>query len=115
MGTDLRDVPNIARRIMMKRNWGGNLYGGVTVVVTTRNPEFDFNRGKSVIGMFQQIRVTRDEARYLAQELMLFADEKEVEHYDDEADDENVPVKVITLDPAYELDLTDIPPVEDEN
>ena len=79
MGTDLRDVPNIARSISMKRNWGGDLYGGVTVVVTTSNPEYDFARPeKSVVGMFHQIRVNRDEARYLAQELMLFAEGNEV-------------------------------------
>ena len=80
MGTNLRDVPNIDRSISMKRCWGGNSYGGVTVHVLTNNPE----KGECpphLSDMFQSLRLNREEALALGKELILFGEGNEVELY----------------------------------
>jgi len=75
MGTKLRNVPNVVREISQKRSWGGQSYGGETVQITMSNPQYQSGDDN----MFQYIRVTREEAKALAIELMLFGEGVEVE------------------------------------
>tara|TARA_R110000824_G_scaffold105838_1_gene250348 strand:- start:266 stop:532 length:267 start_codon:yes stop_codon:yes gene_type:complete len=76
VGTKLRNVPNVVREISQKRSWGGQSYGGETVQITMSNPQYQSGDDD----MFQYIRVTREEAKALAIELMLFGESVEVEY-----------------------------------
>ena len=80
MSTDLREIPvdpNTEREILLNRSWGGNKYGGSTIAITTENLDYDerFYTSPYVV----QLRLTRDEAKALAVELMLFGEGVEVE------------------------------------
>jgi len=74
MSTDLRNVPGT--RIKQTRFYGGD-DRGVCLQLTkqARQPNYDFNDGR----LFDYIQITRLEASKLANELMLFAAELEVE------------------------------------
>lgn len=77
MSTDLRNVPECTAQneLTQTRFWGGK--DRMTCVqVTQRNPQFDTNDGGS---MFNHIQLTKHQARQLAVELMLFAEDREVE------------------------------------
>jgi len=85
MSTDLREIPvdpNTEREISLNRSWGGNKYGGSTIAITTENLDYD-ERFLHLPHMASvaQLRLTRDEAKALAVELMLFGEGVEVERY----------------------------------
>ena len=80
MSTDLRNVPNVSREISQTRCWGGDTWGGATIIIGMRNPDYERDRD-SFHEIFESIRINRNEAKELAKELMLFADSKEVEQF----------------------------------
>ena len=80
MSTDLRNVPGLEHqnRLTQTRFWGGA--DRLTCVqVTQRNPQFNSDTSSS---LFNHLQLTKAQARALAVELMLFAEDREVE--DDE-------------------------------
>ena len=77
MSTDLRNVPDCVAQneLTQTRFWGGK--DRLTCVqVTQRKPK---GEGKAASDFFNHISLTRHQARMLATELMLFAEEREVE------------------------------------
>ena len=77
MSTELRNVPDCAAQneLTQTRFWGGK--DRMTCIqVTQRKPKYDSDAGGA---MFNHIQLTRHQARMLATELMLFAEEREVE------------------------------------
>ena len=77
MSTDLRNVPDCVAQneLTQTRFWGGK--DRMTCIqVTQRKPKYDSDNGGA---MFNHIQLTRHQARMLATELMLFAEEREVE------------------------------------
>ena len=77
MSTDLRNVPNLDsdRELTQTRFWGGK--DRMTCIqVTQRKPK---GEGKGASDFFNHLSLTRHQARQLATELMLFAEEREVE------------------------------------
>mgnify|MGYP000464323429 FL=1 len=77
MSTDLRNVPNCEaeNELHQTRFWGGK--DRMTCVqVTQRKPK---GEGKGASDFFNHLSLTRHQARQLATELMLFAEEREVE------------------------------------
>ena len=77
MSTELRDVPNCVaqNQLSQTRFWGGE--DRMTCVqVTQRKPK---GEGKGASDFFNHLSLTRHQARQLATELMLFAEEREVE------------------------------------
>ena len=80
MGTDLREIPvdpKTQRKITQVCSWGGEKYGGSTIAITTENLDYDERFYHSPYSV--QLRLTRDEAKALAMELMLFGEGLEVE------------------------------------
>ena len=77
MSTDLRNVPNldVTNKLTQTRFWGG-AERKQCVQVTQRKPDYDTDNGGS---MFNYLQLTRDQAKALAVELMLFAEGCEVE------------------------------------
>ena len=79
MSTDLRNVPNCEaeNELHQTRFWGGK--DRMTCVqVTQRKPK---GEGKGASDFFNHLSLTRHQARQLATELMLFAEEREVEEW----------------------------------
>jgi hypothetical protein len=77
MSTDLRNVPNCEaeNELHQTRFWGGK--DRMTCIqVTQRKPK---GEGKGASDFFNHLSLTRHQARQLATELMLFAEEREVE------------------------------------
>ena len=77
MSTDLRNVPDCVAQneLTQTRFWGGK--DRLTCIqITQRKPKYDSDNGGA---MFNHIQLTRHQARMLATELMLFAEEREVE------------------------------------
>ena len=81
MSTDLRNVPGLEHqnRLTQTRFWGG-ADRLPCVQVTQRNPQFNSDDTSS--SLFNHLQLTKAQARALAVELMLFAEDREVE--DDE-------------------------------
>ncbi len=77
MSTDLRNVPNLdsTNKLTQTRFWGG-VDRKQCVQVTQSKPNYNTNNGGE---MFQYLQLTREQARALAVELMLFAEGREVE------------------------------------
>jgi hypothetical protein len=77
MSTDLRNVPNCEaeNELHQTRFWGGK-DRATCVQVTQRKPK---GEGKGASDFFNHLSLTRHQARQLATELMLFAEEREVE------------------------------------
>ena len=77
MSTDLRNVPNCEAQntLTQTRFWGGQ-ERKQCLQVTQRKPDYDADNGGP---MFNYLQLTREQARALAGELMLFAEGKEVE------------------------------------
>ena len=77
MSTDLRNVPNldITDKLTQTRFWGG-VNRKQCVQITQRKPNYDTDNGGE---MFQYLQLTREQAKELATELMLFAQGREVE------------------------------------
>lgn len=79
MSTELRNVPDCAAQYELNqtRFWGGE--NRMTCVqVTQRRDKSEGKRGP-VDEHFNHLSLTRHQARQLATELMLFAEEREVE------------------------------------
>jgi len=86
MSTDLRNVPDCRAQneLTQTRFWGGA--DRLTCVqVTQRNPQFNSDDGGS---MFNHLQLTKHQAKMLATELMLFAEGREVEEFDEMEFDE---------------------------
>ena len=82
MGTELRDVPNIDRKIHQKRGKYLRHTEGADIVISTVNPQykrFENLAEANLQAMYQHIALSKDEARALAMELILFAEGQEVE------------------------------------
>jgi hypothetical protein len=79
MSTELRDVPNCVaqNQLSQTRFWGGE--DRMTCIqVTQVKPKSERTTSGSV-DFFNHLSLTRHQARMLATELMLFAEEREVE------------------------------------
>ena len=79
MSTDLRNVPDCVAQneLTQTRFWGGK--DRMTCVqVTQRRSKGEGKRGPAD-EFFNSLQLTRHQARQLATELMLFAEEREVE------------------------------------
>jgi hypothetical protein len=77
MSTELRNVPDCVAQneLTQTRFWGGK--DRMTCIqVTQRKPK---GEGKGASDFFNHLSLTRHQARQLATELMLFAEEREVE------------------------------------
>ena len=77
MSTELRNVPacTFQNELTQTRFWGGK--DRLTCIqVTQRKPKYDPDNGGD---FFNHLQLTRHQARQLATELMLFAEEREVE------------------------------------
>ena len=77
MSTELRNVPDCVAQneLTQTRFWGGK--DRMTCLqVTQRKPK---GEGKGASDFFNHLSLTRHQARQLATELMLFAEEREVE------------------------------------
>tara|TARA_R100000734_G_C3286143_1_gene78823 strand:+ start:321 stop:581 length:261 start_codon:yes stop_codon:yes gene_type:complete len=82
MGTELRNVPNIDREILQKRGKYLRHTEGADIVISTVNPQyrrFENLAEANLQAMYSQLVLSRDEARALAMELILFAEGQEVE------------------------------------
>ena len=83
MGTELRDVPNIDRKIHQKRGkYLRHTGAAADIVISTVNPQyrrFENFAEANLQAMYQHIALSKDEARALAMELILFAEGQEVE------------------------------------
>jgi len=82
MGTELRDVPNIDRKIHQKRGKYLRHTEGADIVISTVNPQyrrFENLAEANLQAMYQHLSLSRDEARSLAMELILFAESQEIE------------------------------------
>ena len=79
MSTELRNVPDCVAQneLNQTRFWGGK--DRMTCLqVTQRKPK---GEGKGASDFFNHLSLTRHQARMLATELMLFAEEREVEDF----------------------------------
>jgi len=79
MSTDLRNVPNLdtTTELTQTRFWGG-VDRKQCLQVTQKKPR-GFEKANAANGMFNFVELTREQARALAVELMLFAEGREVE------------------------------------
>ena len=88
MSTELRDVPNCVaqNQLSQTRFWGGE--DRLTCIqVTQVKPKSERTTSGST-DFFNHLSLTRHQARMLATELMLFAEEREVEEFEDCGGDE---------------------------
>ena len=79
MSTELRNVPDCVAQneLTQTRFWGGK--DRMTCIqVTQRKPK---GEGKGASDFFNHLSLTKHQARQLATELMLFAEEREVEEW----------------------------------
>tara|TARA_B100000497_G_scaffold127671_1_gene170315 strand:+ start:4250 stop:4504 length:255 start_codon:yes stop_codon:yes gene_type:complete len=78
MSTDLRNVPNLesTRELTQTRFWGGQ-DRKVCVQITQKKPN-GWEEPHTGTGFFNHIDLTREQAKELAVELMLFAEGREV-------------------------------------
>ena len=79
MSTQLRNVPDCVAQneLTQTRFWGGkNRLACVQVTQRKRNSELPLSTADQ---FFNSLQLTRHQARMLATELMLFAEEREVE------------------------------------
>ena len=79
MSTELRNVPDCEaqNKLTQTRFWGGEDRMQCLQVTQTKHKS---ERGKSA-SFFNHLSLTRHQARMLATELMLFAEEREVEEF----------------------------------
>ena len=79
MSTDLRNVPNLDsdRELTQTRFWGGE--DRLACVQITQKKPRGWEEPTTASGFFNHIDLTREQARQLAVELMLFAEDREVE------------------------------------
>ena len=95
MSTQLRNVPNCEaqNKLTQTRFWGGK-NRMQCVQVTQRKPKEDTDPGAA---MFNYLQLTKEQARMLAVELMLFAEGREVEEFEDCGGDEHHAVEEETV------------------
>jgi len=79
MSTELRNVPNLdcTQELTQTRFWGGA--DRKACLQVTQNKARGFSKPTTADGFFNSLQLTRDQARALAVELMLFAEGREVE------------------------------------
>ena len=79
MSTQLRNVPDCVAQneLTQTRFWGGK--NRMTCVQVTQRKPKGFEKPNTADGFFNSLQLTRHQARQLATELMLFAEEREVE------------------------------------
>ncbi len=79
MSTQLRNVPDCVAQneLTQTRFWGGR--DRLTCVQVTQRKPKGFEKPNTADGFFNSLQLTRHQARQLATELMLFAEEREVE------------------------------------
>ena len=84
MSTDLRNVPNLDsdRELTQTRFWGGE--DRLACVQITQKKPRGWEEPTTASGFFNHIDLTRDQARQLAVELMLFAEGREVDEFEAE-------------------------------
>ena len=90
MSTQLRNVPNCEAQneLTQTRFWGGE--NRLTCLqVTQVKPKSERTAGAGVADFFNHLSLTKEQAKNLAVELMLFAEGRELEEFEsDWADDE---------------------------
>jgi hypothetical protein len=79
MSTDLRNVPNLdsVNELTQTRFWGGQ--DRKACLQVTQRKARGFSQPTTADGFFNSLQLTREQARALAVELMLFAENREVE------------------------------------
>jgi len=79
MSTDLRNVPNLdsVNELTQTRFWGGQ--DRKACLQVTQRKARGFSQPTTADGFFNSLELTREQARALAVELMLFAENREVE------------------------------------
>lgn len=84
MAQDLRNVPNLnsASELTQTRFWGGQ--DRKQCLQVTQKKARGFTQPTTSDGFFNHIDLTREQARELAAELMLFAEGREVEEFEGE-------------------------------
>ena len=82
MSTDLRNVPNLAsdRELTQTRFWGGE--DRAQCVQITQKKARGYSKPTTSDGFFNHIDLTREQAKALAVELMLFAEGREIEEFE---------------------------------
>jgi hypothetical protein len=88
MSTELRNVPNCTfqNELTQTRFWGG-ADRMTCLQVTQRKPK---GEGKGASDFFNHLSLTKHQARQLAVELMLFAEDREVEESESWVEEEEV-------------------------
>mgnify|MGYP001595341788 CR=1 FL=1 len=83
MSTDLRNVPNLDsdRELTQTRFWGGE--DRKQCLQVTQRKARGFEKPTTASGFFNHIDLTREQARQLAVELMLFAEGREVDEFEE--------------------------------
>ena len=83
MSTDLRNVPNLdsTNELTPTRFWGGQ--DRMQCVQITQKKARGFQQPTTSDGFFNHVELTREQARALAVELMLFAEGREVEEFEE--------------------------------
>ena len=95
MSTQLRNVPDCTfqNELTQTRFWGGK--NRMTCLqVTQRKPKHERTAGAGVADFFNHLSLTKHQARMLAGELMLFAEGREVEEFEDCGGDDHHAVEV---------------------
>lgn len=79
MSTQLRTVPNLdhTQELTQTRFWGGQ--DRKACLQVTQKKARGFQKPTTADGFFNSLQLTREQARALATELMLFAEGREVE------------------------------------
>ena len=79
MSTQLRTVPNLdhTQELTQTRFWGGQ--DRKACLQVTQKKARGFEKPTTADGFFNSLQLTREQARALATELMLFAEGREVE------------------------------------
>lgn len=82
MSTELRNVPNLdhTQELTQTRFWGGQ--DRKQCLQVTQRKARGFQQPTTADGFFNSLQLTREQARELAVELMLFAEGREVEEFE---------------------------------
>ena len=85
MSTELRNVPdcNAQNKLTQTRFWGG-ADRMTCLQVTQTKPKHERTAGAGVADFFNHLSLTKHQARMLAVELMLFAEDREVTEMSEE-------------------------------
>ena len=88
MSTDLRNVPDCVAQneLTQTRFWGGQ--DRMTCIQITQRKPRGFEKPTAADGFFNSLQLTKHQARMLATELMLFAEGREVEEFEELAKEE---------------------------